>query len=53
MCDVFVKDDKDDKVVMYVTKTCVNLSTYSRKPGYYNGAINFEIDIMKKPSPIN
>ena len=46
MCDVFVKDEKDDKVVMYVTKTCANLSTYSRKPGNYNGTIIFETDIM-------
>ena len=26
---------------------------YSRKQGNYNGTINFEIDIMKKSSPIN
>ena len=36
-----------------VTKTRPNLSTYSRKPGNYNGTIIFEIDIMKKSSPIN
>ena len=36
-----------------VTKTHANVSTYSRKPGNYNGTINFEIDIMKKSSPIN
>ena len=29
------------------------LTTYSRKPGNYNGTIIFEIDIMKKSSPIN
>ena len=28
-------------------------STYSRKPGDYNGTIIFEIDIMKNSSPIN
>ena len=33
--------------------THVNLSMYSRKPGNYNGTIIFEIDIMKKSSPIN
>ena len=37
----------------YVTKTCSNLSTYSRKPGNYNGTIIFDIDIMEKSSPIN
>ena len=26
----------------YVTETCVNLSTYSRRPWNYNGTINFE-----------
>ena len=26
---------------------------YSRKPGNYNGTIIFEIDIMKKSSPIS
>ncbi len=36
-----------------VTKTFANLTTYSRKPGDYNGTIIFEIDIMKKSSPIN
>ena len=36
---------------MYVTKTIANLTTYSRKPGNYNGTIIFEIDIMKKSSP--
>ena len=38
---------------MSVNKTNANVSTYSRKPGNYNGTINFEIDIMKKSSPIN
>ena len=38
---------------MYVTKTCANLTTYSRKPENYNGTIIFEIDIMKNLSPIN
>ena len=37
----------------YVTKTRANLSTYSRKPGNYNGTIIFEIDIMKKSFPLN
>ena len=41
------------KFFTYVTKTRANLSTYSRKPGNYNGTINFEIDIMKMASPIN
>ena len=36
-----------------VTKTIANLSTYSRKPGDYNGTIMFEIDIMKSSSPLN
>ena len=35
------------------TKTFANLTTYSRKPGKYNGTIIFEIDIMKNSSPIN
>ena len=33
-----------DKCFTYVTKTRANLSTYSRKPGNYNGTIIFEID---------
>ena len=41
------------KFFMNVTKTRENLPTYSRKPENYNGAIIFEIDIMKKSSPIN
>ena len=41
------------KFFMYVTKTCANLSTYSRKPDIYNGTIIFEIDIMKNSSPLN
>ena len=41
------------KFFTYVTKTCANLTTYSRKPENYNGTIIFEIDIMKKSSPIN
>ena len=41
------------KFFSYVTKTGANLYTYSRKPGNYNGTIVFEIDIMKKSSPIN
>ena len=36
------------KFFTYVTKTCPNLTTYSRKPGIYNGSIMFEVDIMKK-----
>ena len=31
----------------------MNLTTYSRKPKNYNGPIIFEIDIMKKSTPIN
>ena len=41
------------KCFTYVTKTIANLTTYSRKPGDYNGTIIFEIDIMKNFSPIN
>ena len=37
----------------YVTKTIANLTTYSRKPGDYNGSIIFEIDIMKSHSISN
>ena len=33
-------------------KTIANLTTYSRKPGDYNGTIIFEID-MKNSSPLN
>ena len=40
------------KCFMYVTKTIANLTTHSRKPGYYNGTIIFEID-MKNSSPLN
>ena len=39
------------KCFTYVTKTIANLTTYSRKPGNYNGTIIFEIDIMKNSSP--
>ena len=42
-----------DKFVTYVTKTHPHSSTYSRKPENYNGTNIFEIDIMKKSSPIN
>ena len=42
-----------DKFFTYVTKTRPNLTTYSRKPGNFNGTISFEIDIMKNSSPIN
>ena len=41
------------KFFTYVTKTCANLTTNSRKLENYNGTIIFEIDIMKKFSPIN
>ena len=41
------------KFFTYVTKTRANLTTYSRKPENYNGTIIFEIDIIKKSSPIN
>ena len=37
----------------YVTKTIANLTTYSRKPGDYNGTIIFENDIMTNSSPLN
>ena len=36
---------------MCFTKTFANLTTFSRKPGNYNGTIM--IDIMKKSSPLN
>ena len=35
------------------TKTCLNLTTYSRKPWNYNDTIIIEFDIMKKSSPLN
>ena len=41
------------KCFTYVTKTCANLTKYSRKPENYNGTIIFKIDIMKNSSPIN
>ena len=41
------------KCFTYVTKTIVNSTTYSRKPGDYNGTIIFEFDIMKNSSPLN
>ena len=41
------------KCFTYLTKTCANTTTYSRKPGNFNGTISFEIDIMKNSSPIN
>ena len=41
------------KFFTYVTKTLAQLSTYSRKTGNYNGTIIFEIDSMKKFSPLN
>ena len=40
------------KFFTYVTKTCLNITTYSRKPGKYNGTIIFEIGIKKKSYPI-
>ena len=42
-----------DKCFTYVTKTIANSTTYSRKPGDYNGTIIFEFDIMKNSSPLN
>ena len=42
-----------DKCFTYVTKTIAILTTYSRKPGDYNGTVIFEIDIMKNSSPLN
>ena len=41
------------KCFTYVTKTIANSTTYSRKPGDYNGTIIFEIHIMKNSSPLN
>ena len=43
----------ESKFFTYVTKTRPNLPTYSRKLENYNGTIIFEIDIIKKSSPIN
>ena len=40
------------KFFSFVTKTCLNLSTYSKNPRNYNGTIIFEIDIMKTSSLI-
>ena len=36
-----------------VTKTIANSTTFSRKPGDYNGTIIFEFDIMKNSSALN
>ena len=41
------------KCFTYATKTIANSTTYSRKPGDYNGTIIFEFDIMKNSSPLN
>ena len=41
------------KFFTYVTKTRANLTTYSRRLENYNGTNIFEIDIMKKSSPID
>ena len=41
------------KCFTWYTKTFANLTTYSRKPGNYNGTIIFENDIMKNSSPLN
>ena len=41
------------KCFMYATITIANLTTYSRKPGNYNGTIIFEIDTMKNSFPLN
>ena len=43
----------NSKCFTCVTKTIANLTTYSRKPGDYNGTIIFEFDIMKNSSPLN
>ena len=41
------------KFFTYVTKIHPHLSKYSKKAGNCNGAIVFEIDIMKKSYPVN
>ena len=41
------------KYFTYVAKTIAKSTTYSRKPGNYNGTIIFEFDIMKNSSPLN
>jgi len=51
-CSSFL-GSSSSKFFTYVTKTYPNLPTYSRKLGNYNGTIIFDIDIMKKSSPIN
>ena len=52
--DNFTSEDNCTTVrFTYVTKTIANSTTYSRKPGDYNGTIIFEFDIMKNSSPLN
>ena len=41
------------KCFTYFNKTSANLTTYSRKPGDYNGIIISKIYIMKNSSPLN
>ena len=38
------------KFYTYVTKTCPNSSTYSRKLGNHNGIVIFEVDVKKSPA---
>ena len=41
------------KCFTYVAKSIANSTTYSRKPGDYNGTIIFEFDILKNSAPPN
>jgi hypothetical protein len=50
---IWIRMSQTTPTFMYVTKTRANLTTYSRKLENYNGTIIFEIDIMKKSTPIN
>ena len=48
-----MQEEKLPKCFTYVTKTMANLTTFSRKPGNYNGTIIFEIDIIKNSFPLH
>ena len=53
LADLQLRDMCSSKCFTYVAKTIANSTTYSRKPGDYNGTIIFEFDIMKNLSPLN
>ena len=46
ICPSHVRWRVPSKCFTYATKTFANSTTYSRKPGDYNGTIIFEIDII-------